>query len=66
MLTLGERYSDIARLLINLHDLYAGVDKVALLTVFIIIVIIIIIIIIIITIINSLFKISNVYLAIYN
>ena len=64
MLTLGERYSDIARLLINLHDLYAGVDKVALLTVFIIIVIIIIIIII--TIINSLFKISNVYLAIYN
>ena len=65
MLTLGERYSDIARLLINLHDLYAGDDKVALLTVFIIIVIIIIIIIII-TIINSLFKISNVYLAIYN
>ena len=64
MLTLGERYSDIARLLINLHDLYAGDDKVALLTVFIIIVIIIIIIII--TIINSLFKISNVYLAIYN
>ena len=63
MLTLGERYSDIARLLINLHDLYAGDDKVALLTVFIIIVIIIIIII---TIINSLFKISNVYLAIYN
>ena len=64
MLTLRERYSDIARLLINLHDLYAGDDKVALLTVFTIIVVVIIIIII--TIINSLFKISNVYLAIYN
>ena len=63
MLTLRERYSDIARLLINLHDLYAGDDKVALLTVFTIIVVVIIIII---TIINSLFKISNVYLAIYN
>ena len=62
MLTLRERYSDIARLLINLHDLYAGDDKVALLTVFTIIVVVIIII----TIINSLFKISNVYLAIYN
>ena len=63
MLTLRERYSDIARLLINLHDLYAGDDKVALLTVFTIIVVVINIII---TIINSLFKISNVYLAIYN